>query len=457
MINYLSTALFAFACLAATTFAQQTSPAQTENPAGRRGRGPAASQPAAESLRKEWIDPDTGHRIFRLSTENNAGSLYFHYNAYSPDGKKVVFNSPSGITAADLETKKAELIVPGRFSAMEVSRTSNEVYYIDRSKNAVMAADLGTKMTRQVVAIPQGLMVACVNCDGTLFAGVIMNAAPPEGVPVAKADKIPAEDQFARMFPGKSPADLTPEQRSSAEKENRLARQLTQAVTSPTPRCLYTLNAKTGEVKRFGYAHAWLNHLQFSPIDPTLLMFCHEGTWHEVDRIWTIRVNEETPTPKLMHQRTMDMEIAGHEGFCPDGKGIFFDLQMPRSEKFFLAIEDLATGKETHYALDKNERGIHFAVSKDRTMFASDGGDPGQVAFAPDGEWINLFHVQPDGTLKREKLVNMAKHNYVTVASGGINGVEPNVTFSTDGAYVIFTGTFDGARHVYAVETRRSR
>ena len=30
--------------------------------------------------------------------------------------------------------------------------------------------------------------------------------------------------------------------------------------------------------------HDWLNHLQFSPTDPTLLMFCHEGPWHKVDR-----------------------------------------------------------------------------------------------------------------------------------------------------------------------------
>ena len=32
----------------------------------------------------------------------------------------------------------------------------------------------------------------------------------------------------------------------------------------------------------------WLNHLQFSPTDPNLLMYCHEGHWQLVDRIWTI-------------------------------------------------------------------------------------------------------------------------------------------------------------------------
>src|SRR6185295_7004616 len=53
--------------------------------------------PDAATLRKEWVDADTGHRVFRLSTENGSESLYFHYNAYSADGKKVVFNAPGGI------------------------------------------------------------------------------------------------------------------------------------------------------------------------------------------------------------------------------------------------------------------------------------------------------------------------------------------------------------------------
>src|SRR4051794_32204031 len=38
----------------------------------------------------EWLDPDTGHRVVRLSTEPGSASLYFHQNAYTPDGKKLI-------------------------------------------------------------------------------------------------------------------------------------------------------------------------------------------------------------------------------------------------------------------------------------------------------------------------------------------------------------------------------
>ncbi len=460
----MAAATVACVAVAAMAFGQAATQPGAAGPGGRRGgrgfgrgRTPVDYGPPAETLRKEWIDQDTGHKVFRLSLTNGSGSLYFHYNAYSPDGKWVVFDSPQGIMEQDLTavgTKPAELVAPGA-RAMETSRVADEVFYVDRQAGAVMAADLNDgHKTREVVKIPQGLQVACVNCDATLFAGVIGNA--PEGADkAAPPDKIPAEDQYARMFPGKKPEELTAAQRSSADKENRLAAQLRQAVEGP-PRCLFTLDVKTGEVKKFGYAHAWLNHLQFSPTDPHMLMFCHEGTWHETDRVWTINVADADPKPVLMHKRTMDMEIAGHEWWAADGKSVCFDLQKPRSQKFFIGMVDLATMKETDYAVDQNAWGVHYNRSKDGTMFSSDGGDDAQVAFAPDGMWMNLFHVQPDGTLLREKLVNMKKHNYVTPASGGVNGVEPNGTFSPDGKYVIFTGNFDGAQHVYAVETRRT-
>ncbi len=77
-------------------------------------------------------------------------------------------------------------------------------------------------------------------------------------------------------------------------------------------------NLKTGESREAGFQYGDLNHLQFNPLDPNLLLYCHEGTWHEVDRTWTIRTDGSQM--RLMHQRTMDMEINGHEWWSWDGK-----------------------------------------------------------------------------------------------------------------------------------------
>jgi hypothetical protein len=63
---------------------------------------------------------------------------------------------------------------------------------------------------------------------------------------------------------------------------------------------------------------------QASPADSQRLLFCHEGNWHQVDRIWTIRADGKEL--KLMHKRTMLYEIAGHEFFSRDGKWVWYDL-----------------------------------------------------------------------------------------------------------------------------------
>ena len=41
--------------------------------------------------------------------------------------------------------------------------------------------------------------------------------------------------------------------------------------------------------------------------------------------------------------------------------------------------------------LQRNDWSVHYNSNATETLFAGDGGDPGAVAKAPDGQWINLF------------------------------------------------------------------
>ncbi len=402
--------------------------------------GPIASQVwAATEPPLVWVDPDTGHRVIRLSTEPDSASLYYHQNACTPKGDRLIFDTPDGIGAVDL-TKigtgpmVVDMVAPG-MRALAVARQTPEVYFT--RFGILWAADVYSHKTREVMRD----RAAAVNCDGTIAVQVI-NATDPTGQvrPPAPRTLLP---QRERMFGDKIKANiaLTPEEEASAVKEDRLARN----IADQNCEAFDFTDLKTGKSTTNGYQYAWLNHAQFSPTDPHLLLYCHEGPWHEVDRIWTIRTDGSAQ--RLVHQRTMDMEIAGHEFWSADGGTIWFDLQTPRSKEFWLAGLDLNTGKETHYHLERDWWSIHFNVSRDGKLFCGDGADPGQVSFAKDAQWINLFRLQPDGTLTRERLVNMAKHRY---------NLEPNVSFTPDGKWVVFRSNMFGATYVFAVEVAKS-
>jgi oligogalacturonide lyase len=393
----------------------------------------------------DWIDADTGHRVVRLTDDPGGSTLYFHDNAFSPDGDKLMFNTPNGIAVVDVAKIGSRDLTPqivARGRGGYFARRAREIYFNagGRGDTSMSAVNVDTKQTGSV-QYARGL----INADETLSVIKNGNAADPEGT-YPKPPVRAAVPQLQRMFPGKKMDDLTPDQQYSVKKEDGLAPR----ALNPGLQSFIFTDLKTGGTRETGFQYGDLNHMQFNPVDPQLLLYCHEGTWHELDRTWTIRA--DGTQMRLMHKRSMDMEINGHEWWSWDGKTVWFDLQTPRSEVFWIAGVNMASGKEVRYHLDRDWWGVHFNSSRDDTLFASDGGDPSQVAYSTNGQWINLFRVQADGTLRREKLVSMASHNYVT----GKGGVEPNVHITPDKKWIIFTGQFgSGLRHVYAVSVSR--
>ncbi|QEC55257.1 hypothetical protein FSB75_04830 [Flavisolibacter ginsenosidimutans] len=390
------------------------------------------AQPVLETggqkMPDEWTDKDTHHKVVRLTRNGGSNmSFYFHNNPFV--GNKMVYYSSNANAAKtdqklesydaalsrnkqlwllDLDSKKMEQLTfqASPMNGEIVNNKSGDVYY--QIKDSVWCVNALTKTNRLVYVFPKNFQagITTVNADNTLLAGVW------------NEDK---EKELFKEHPNKSDY-------FNVIYEARL------------PRTLFTVNIKTGELKKIFTDSAWLNHVQFSSTDPSLLMFCHEGPWHKVDRIWTININ--TKEKRLMHKRTMNMEIAGHEWFEPDGKRIWFDLQQPRSTKFFVAGTDVKTGDEKKYELTRDEWSIHYNISPDEKFFCGDGGNDTQVAKAKDGMWIYFF--KPEGDhFASTRLVNMKHHNY---------HLEPNVHFSPDGKWIIFRANFEGIENVYAAE-----
>ncbi|MEZ5403463.1 MAG: oligogalacturonate lyase family protein [Bryobacteraceae bacterium] len=404
---------------------------------------PALTAAAGEEPPTTWIDPDTGHRVVRLTREKGSASLYFNQNGYTADGQKLVYTTPDGISVLDLATRASRQVVDGRVRMIDAGRRTPRVYYI--RNGAAWWTDTASGESGKIGDLPRRGGISTINADETLLAGTYI-----EGDGRDYDNRRPANPPAPGASPAASQGHPLDQPRNKGQMmEERWAARL--------PMGLFTMNIATGEVKTIHRDNSWLNHLLFSPTDPKMLMFCHEGPWHKVDRIWLIDIAEGKP--RKIHSRTMAMEIWGHEFWSSDGKTVWYDLQTPRGEDFWLAGYRVDTGERTRYHLQRDEWSIHFNATRDGKLFAGDGGDPGQVARAKDGRWIYLFRpelipnrgfddpsfVRP-GVLRAERLVNMAKHQY---------RLEPNVSFTPDQKWVVFRSNMFGDTYVFAVAVEK--
>jgi oligogalacturonide lyase len=260
-----------------------------------------------QKMPDEWIDQSTGHKVIKLTRRvGNNYSFYFHNNPFI--GDKMIFYGTDFLNTSENDSVKVEIsnVTTGNkqiysvdLKTLKVEQITNQrsgmngeivapriklVYY--QIKDSVFATNIETKQTKLVYVFPKDFQasITTLNADETLWQG---------------RGAVMAEKEIFKKNPNKSSYfNLIYEAKTAAN-------------------FIYN-KCKNSELIKLLSDSAWLNHVQFSNTDPTLLMFCHEGPWHKVDRIWTIDVNTKKVTQ--IHHRTMDMEIYGHEWFAPDGK-----------------------------------------------------------------------------------------------------------------------------------------
>ncbi len=331
---------------------------------------------------------------------------------------------------------------------LEVGHKTPSIFYT-KEDGSIWKTNMDTGESKQLAQLPLKYHVVTINADETLAAGTVM-----------EEDR--GNEEFGRNGGARAKgagATQTSPLEQAANKGEMMERRL--AAKIPLTLFVVSLTGGSKVTPLLQHSTDWINHLLFSPTDPSLLMYCHEGPWQKVDRIWTIHT--DGTHNQLMHQRTMPNEIAGHEFWGKDGETIYYDLQTPKGEDFWIASVEPSNMHRRWFHLQRNEWSIHFNVTKEADLFTGDGGDPRQVAKAPDGEWIYLFRPQmttvgpgalndplwpQPGVFHAEKLVNMSKHNYT---------LEPNVSFTPDRKMIIFRSNMFGPTYVFGVEVEKSK
>jgi oligogalacturonide lyase len=382
---------------------------------------------------KTWIDPDTGHRVYRITSEPGSASLYFNDHGYTPDGKEMIYTTGDGdIGVVDLTTFATRIVVKGPVQVISVGHRTSTVFFArgtsDPNYSTLWCADLATGTERKLADLPRRGKVFTVNADETMAAGTFIVGD--------------GEDYG-------SPGTL---QVNNLDQPVNKSQMMATRLAARLPMWIYTVDLGTGKTTNLLFGTDWLNHLQFSPSDPGLLMYCHEGQWWHVDRIWTIRTDGTRNT--LIHKRTMEMEIAGHEWWSADGRKIWYQLNYPRGmNTTFVASYDVDTGERIWYRSTPDDASIHHNTSPDGTLFCGDGNR--------QNPWIVLIHptlIRDDGTLgtnlvksgtfKAERLVNMSKHDYK---------LEPNASFTPDQKYLVYrSNIFNGVTYAFAVEVAKA-
>ena len=406
---------------------------------GQAPSAPASTPPAAEPP-TSWIDADTGHRVIRLTREPGSDSFYFNINGYSSDGKRMVYTSPGAMSVLDLATLETKQLVKGGGKAIVVASKTPTLYYSKPTQDPLFSTlwcvNLDTGENRKIADLPRRASVVTINADETLGAGTFIEGEANAG---GAYDGTPAQ----------VPSRMSATNLGEPENKGQL---MARRLAAKLPVTMFTIDLKTGAVKPLiEHSTDWLNHLQFSPADPTLLMYCHEGAWQMVDRIWTIRT--DGTQNQLIHRRTMEMEIAGHEWWGADGKTLFYQLHFPRGGHVsFIASYNVATEERVWLQYNPDQSSIHDNSSPDGKMYCGDGDNK--------SPWIFLFHPKlienrqtvgehliKGGYLESEKLVNMSKHNY---------RLEPNPSFTPDQKFIVFRSNMFGPDYAFAVELAKA-
>ena len=372
----------------------------------------------------EFTDPESHLRIIHLSRFPNdySGVVYFTYNTFTEDSQLALIDSQykdkwRHLYTFDFGSMTVKPLVTDRLTENQVVvAKSGNVYYMADNAAWVMPLKGGT--ARKLCDLPARWAPGIgftVNANETLLLG------------------------------------------GSTDTEKDAASKLPITAVHNGSNVLYTVNIKTGELKIIHRANHWFGHVQFSPTDPDLCMFCHEGSWEKVDRIWFINPSKSTvdahgtvtDNARIAYHRTEPREIAGHEFWQPDGKSIWFQqaYRAHPERGGFLTSLDVATGKTTQYTIPNGFGGIHATFAPDGTFLVADGGGSGATG---PGKYISKLTFPTDGShlFKGEHVVTMQANDY---------SIEPNPHVSPDNRWVIFTATLNGTPQAYAVELKPSR
>ncbi|WP_313185252.1 oligogalacturonate lyase family protein [Lacrimispora sp.] len=196
--------------------------------------------------------------------------------------------------------------------------------------------------------------------------------------------------------------------------------------------------------------HERITHVGLAPGEGDRLLFCNDGPWHLVQRMWTVDALTDEVKPLFLQQKYL--EQIGHEFFTPSGRigaqysfryradmpffqhaDIFMDFDGKNQERFYYPYD-----RPGHISVAVNERqGIG-----DTCMLSENQPD--------SRRYLSLIHYDSQG--HRAEPYLLCAHD-----TSGKKSAHVHPVFTPDGSHILFSSDKEGLLNIYMVEADWSK
>jgi len=202
-----------------------------------------------------------------------------------------------------------------------------------------------------------------------------------------------------------------------------------EALLERFPRCGVAVVATDGSEAWLAVdANALISHAQFCPGDNELILYCHEGPWHRVQRMWLVHRDGTDCRPLYLQAHN---EGVGHEFWGDGGRRVYFTTYGGRAPQGLWAIS--RSGGTPRCVLAGATR-AHGTASPDEDIFVVDEcfGDRDHLWVAYEGSWQPKILCRAGSSWANQKL-------------------HPHPRFLPTGQAVLFTSDRTGSGELYMV------
>jgi len=189
----------------------------------------------------------------------------------------------------------------------------------------------------------------------------------------------------------------------------------------------------------------WFSHTNISPVDSNIIVFCHEGPWHLLQRMWVVNALSHEIRPLLPQRRYL--ESSGHEFFTKSGKvvtqyGIRGNPLSSDWTYYDVILNPDGSGLRRFRYLYTGKRPAHIQINNKENLGVGDHAFPDDdPSFKEGNDYIGLIEYKDN----QAKTSLLCRHN----TSWRTQHSHPHPIFTPDDRYVIFSSDRGGRCNVY--------